>query len=809
MSAYLKKMELITNSDSRPDQSKTDLSRTDLGHLLNIMEINTRSTDAFIASLPFSVGDVTAGAENEFQAAVLGKREDLDLAITLEESNYYKNIIRRAASGDTSRKKMVGLERYLNERTDDVWENSWVRFPRSALNTYANHIFNCDLKSDKANPASEMRSDAVTFTFTRNDEAFIRIPVSYLLKLALADAIGSDELVHPLVRITGEKMMAHFSNDNTSPEIFSFHPVRTSALESIGQKTAKETLIRFLFTQLLVQYAEDKFCLKNHGQQVRVFFSSSPPLMQKQLNESISDSFYRSLFMSPCLSGWTRGQEKHEYMNLCHKVLSRSQINGISKLREAGIINTNLVMLPNNSNVSLANNGTHISMGSLKLGRLLKDPRSGFTSFHEKQLGDLVIKITEHFLCLFPGTYSASPLRINFEDFHPEKVLGFLPHEIDYTHLRMIWRRWKGKAKISILGQSLTPFGPAWLDRLISRGFGLKGDCIPDARLIDYFVSLMSTDESPALDGTLGNGEQLKKDLAQMGVFDEKMPLYQLVRLRRFSEMGYSGFEHRYFSTFENIMSDMGGALDLQNLITALAYDYILTGKVTHSMIPDTPDIESERRQIFFCSAINLPTCYVRTQTRNLFLQGIVSKIPKTRASRRYPGYTRIHLVDYKKALIQLIKADGEGLIENFSMKGVLEDLESRVLYPEAFSVCGRLTRGILEKEKKKDPMKFRGEVFNRKAENYYINDLREKQIEQGFAVLNKEFSEMDIWASFNQDAHRQVISDILKEKDMNSFLAEVKRHFLDATLSPENLKKMLFLIILYVNKGTKEFENI
>lgn len=88
--------------------------------------------------------------------------------------------------------------------------------------------------------------------------------------------------------------------------------------------------------------------------------------------------------------------------------------------------------LPKGINVSLANNGIHISIGSLKLGRLLKDPRSGYTPFHEKYVGDLVIKITEHFLCLFPGTYSASPLRLNFEDFHPERALGFLPQYLPF-----------------------------------------------------------------------------------------------------------------------------------------------------------------------------------------------------------------------------------------------------------------------------------------------------------------------------------------------------------------------------------------
>nr|NJM03324.1 hypothetical protein [Desulfobacula sp.] len=77
----------------------------DMDSLLRAMEINTKSPDEFVRSLPFFGEDATAGVENEFQAAVLGKKEDLDLARTIEDSNYYKNMVRRAESGDISRKK--------------------------------------------------------------------------------------------------------------------------------------------------------------------------------------------------------------------------------------------------------------------------------------------------------------------------------------------------------------------------------------------------------------------------------------------------------------------------------------------------------------------------------------------------------------------------------------------------------------------------------------------------------------------------------------------------------------------------------
>ena len=231
-----------------------------------------------------------------------------------------------------------------------------------------------------------------------------------------------------------------------------------------------------------------------------MYMAPNPPFRQKQLNELISDQFYRELFLNPCLSGWQKGEVKKDYMALCHRTLSRSQLNTIAKLKEAGIIINNLVVLPNTSSTSLANNGTHITLGS----RVLSQSYGGNEGMLvEKYFGDLVIKIIEHFLPLFVTTCSAAPYRLGFCDFHPEKVLGYLPHELDDTHLRMLWRRWKKKADLRFCGHSFTPVGPLWLDRFTSTLLRLRGDYLPDIRLIDYLVALQSLDHSPALNGQI------------------------------------------------------------------------------------------------------------------------------------------------------------------------------------------------------------------------------------------------------------------------------------------------------------------
>jgi hypothetical protein len=83
------------------------------------------------ASLPFSAGDVTAGSETELQAAVFGSAGAVDLPLSIRHSNYFANVVRRAAAGDTPRQSISRLQRYLEGNEDNVWENSWVRLPRA------------------------------------------------------------------------------------------------------------------------------------------------------------------------------------------------------------------------------------------------------------------------------------------------------------------------------------------------------------------------------------------------------------------------------------------------------------------------------------------------------------------------------------------------------------------------------------------------------------------------------------------------------------------------------------------------------
>jgi hypothetical protein len=755
-----------------------------------------------ITALPFSAEDITAGTETELQVVVIGDQDRVDLPLEIAASRFYANLQRRTQSGETPRKNITLLQEYLENNHERIWENSWVRFSKRRLCGQALQVFNQDILANKKKPAAGQRTDLQRFHLVgRQGEDCLRVPVSYLLKLALADFLGRRGPNHDRIQKTGAALLDHFLSDNTSPETFSFHVEHLSPSRGMGHQVARETAKRYLLTQLLVAYANHQFGLVEDGQHVLVYFSPHPPLRQQHLNDLISDSFYRHLYMSPCLSGWNQGEEKFHYMELCHQVLSRSRLNAVAKLREAGIILNNLTVLPNMSNTSLANNGVHISLGSRLLSNAMGDAQHGFNAGHEKWIGDLICKSLEMFLPLFATTYSAAPRRLAFNDFHPEQALGFLPHQLDDTHLRMLWRRWKKKAGISIFGHALTPFGPPWLDRGLSRLFGLRGDLVPDFRVLDYPICFLSTEESPAYNGVFGNQQQLLDDLASMGIFDRQMSLYQFFKLRDYASMGFSGFEGRHHSLFPDLNRDLGGATNLQILVTALIVKYMVRDQLSHRHIPDLPIVESERRQIFFGMAVGIPTFFVHKKTRNRLLLKILKKTGKMRTSRRYPNYLRIYHHEYCLGLLRLLREDAADLIEMFGFGELLSDLEARLCDPDKTSAAGRLIGGICG-GKQKAALRMTAEEFNKEAERYYRTTLRHEHIHQAIDFVQNDLQRTGLSAPAGSGD--PLSARILNNLSGDDFCRQVGDGLVSGHPDPQRIQQMIELLLLLEDRDRR-----
>jgi len=230
----------------------------ELQRISQILDTPPPGSERFALSLPFSRHDATAGVENELQAVVVGSSEDVDLPRFIAESNYYRNVVRRGKTGDGPISASNLLDAYLEENPGGVWENSWVRVPVRCLCSHARAMLSMDMLSDKSCCDSPKRRDADRFCLRENGEEMLRIPVSYLLKLSLADVVGLPD-TPDRVRRMGDELMSHFLSDNTSPETFSFFPSAMAEDGRIGSRVAAETQKRFLLCQLLTQYANTAF----------------------------------------------------------------------------------------------------------------------------------------------------------------------------------------------------------------------------------------------------------------------------------------------------------------------------------------------------------------------------------------------------------------------------------------------------------------------------------------------------------------------------------------------------------------------
>lgn len=738
-----------------------------------------------IEQLPF-LSDLTVGVENELQTAVIGTRADVDLARSLSESSYFANA--------TNPQRRAALERFLHDNPTQAWENSQVRIPRFAPNRFALDLFARDLRADKADPNAGYRSDIDRFLTVDRGVEYIRVPVSYLLRLSLADCLGEGDQVPAAIHATGSRLLDHFLNDNTSPEQFSSYVVAGGG--KLGRAVATESAQRFLLTQLLTAYANEAFHLQRHGQEVAVYFSPLPPVRQRELNRHVSDAFYRELYMNPCLSGWARGEAKYRYMHLCHNVLSRSHFHTLGKLRDAGIIKRNLVVVPTLSNTSLANNGTHISLGSDRLTRAVRElGHSGRAA--EKYLGDLAIKIAEHFLPLFINTYTAAPYRLDFGDFHPEQALGFLPHQLGEAHLHLLWRSWAKKADLSLFGQPFTPFGIDALDRGFAGLFGRRGDFVPDYRLLDYFVAVPSTATAPALDGALNGGERLKHELAEQGIFDRDMALYLPYRLREQAGIGFSGVEGRTYSAFASFSQDFGRAAELQALVTAFAYRAAASGRISHRDLPDEPFCESERRQFLFATALDLPFCYVRTDTSNRFLRDLLTRTRRVRASKYHHGYLKVSLPEYRLALLRSLRSEAADLAEALGVTDTLMELEGRLQMPTA-SAAGRLTQGILDKIDARNPLNVDARTFNTAAEHYYREELRAQQTAEAIALVSESCQRLDADADLDEDL-RRALGAIVGPQSITQVFSQLKGRHGWRGIGPRGLKRLIHLLIAVI----------
>jgi hypothetical protein len=247
--------------------------------------------------------------------------------------------------------------------------------------------------------------------------------------------------------------------------------------------------------------------------------------------------------------------------------------------------------------------------------------------------------------------------------------------------------------------------------------------------------------------------------------------------------------------------------VNLQTLVTALAFKYVLQGAFTHGHIPDDPLIESERRQIFFGSAIGIPTFFVRSDTGNIFLRRIIERTWGVRYSRRYKGYLRIYNRQYRLALAKLIRSDAADLIELLGLEDTMDSLVRRLEEPQQHSAAGKITHGILDNLGIDSPLRADATEFNIAAERYYRSVLRKKHIEEAITFLAEDFKSMDSASGALGPAAKEAARYLLQDRGAGEFLAGIRDDLIAETLPRNALITLIKLFVIAVHNDTIESE--
>ena len=234
-------------------------------------------------------------------------------------------------------------------------------------------------------------------------------------------------------------------------------------------------------------------------------------------------------------------------------------------------------------------------------------------------------------------------------------------------------------------------------------------------------------------------------------------------------------------------------------MVTALAYRYVATGTYTHADIPDDPDTESERRQLLFAAAAGLPVAYVRRATRNRFLLQVLARTRRTRPSKRHPQYLKVWLDDYRRALVELLAADGAPLLDA-EAAATLADLRARLAQPLERSSAGVLTRAVLAELGAKNPLDVDAATFNAAAEHYYRDGLRHRQLAEGIEAFTQLLGDTARRARSGEGAALgDGLQQLSGERGPQQFVALTARSVARETAGPGTLRAWIGLVLLNV----------
>jgi hypothetical protein len=243
-------------------------------------------------------------------------------------------------------------------------------------------------------------------------------------------------------------------------------------------------------------------------------------------------------------------------------------------------------------------------------------------------------------------------------------------------------------------------------------------------------------------------------------------------------------------------------------LLTSLACRLIASGQLSHADVPDDPQVESERRQIFFGAALGVPTFFVHQRSGNRLLWSLVSQAQRVRPSRRYPHYLRVHNHEYRRALLRYLRGNGLDICQAMGRPRLLDELEARLESPGA-SAAQVITRAVLERTGERTALEVRAQDFNQAAEDYYRQDLRRVHLAEGLQALAEDLASLHFRRAAQGPEFRQALAFCLGQGEPASLVAELSPALLVDELTPDDALRLINLLLISLAHDAQEAEAV
>jgi hypothetical protein len=204
---------------------------------------------------------------------------------------------------------------------------------------------------------------------------------------------------------------------------------------------------------------------------------------------------------------------------------------------------------------------------------------------------------------------------------------------------------------------------------------------------------------------------------------------------------------------------------------------------------------------VTFSAAIGLQTCNIRRETPNRFMARLLSLTSRTRDSRRYPGFLRVRLDDYRAAALTMIEQDVPDLVEAFGLRETLTRLRQRLADPDSSAASGRLTAAILGQAGARSPLQISGQEFNQAAETYYRETLRTRHMEEALDRLQEDLHMID---RSHDDGDRELTArfrTIIGRQDAATFVESIRPSLLNEELPASTLRQCIHLLLLVLHR--------